>query len=194
MTTMTARTRCALLALALLTPLTLADYDTGLDAYNRGDWDTAARELKPVADEGHAHAQFLVGTLLASGSGIETSLAEALRYYRLSAEQNNGEAQAALGYTYRVGNGVKQSYDDAAKWYRMAAERGVGDAQFNLGSLYAAGRGVPQSYVQAYKWFSLAAAHGIDEAVIALFFSMTNLNEEQLAEAQLLATEWTPKD
>lgn len=184
----------ALGALWLLLPVSLADFSAGLDAYNRGEWELAASELKPIADSGDDRAQFLIGTLYASGEGVEASMAEALRYYRLAAEQDNGEAQAALAFTYRVGNGVQQSYDEAVKWYREAADRSIGDAQFNLGSLYAAGKGVPKSYVQAYKWFSLAAAHGVEEAVVALFFSMENLSEDQIAEALRLATEWKPKE
>ena len=169
-----------------------ADYSAGLDAYNRGEWEQAAKELKPIADGGHSQAQFLMGTMYASGEGVEGSMGEALRYYRLSAEQDNGEAQNALAFTFRVGNGVQQSYENAAAWYRKAANRGIGDAQYNMGSLHAAGLGVEQSYVEAFKWFSLAAAHGIDQAVIALFFSIENLTEEQIAEAQRLATDWKP--
>ena len=40
-----------------------ADYQKGLDAFNKGDYATALREWKPLAEQGNADAQFNLGTM-----------------------------------------------------------------------------------------------------------------------------------
>ena len=40
---------------------TAGDYQKGLDAYNKGDYATALREWKPLAEQGHARAQTNLG-------------------------------------------------------------------------------------------------------------------------------------
>jgi TPR repeat protein len=40
-----------------------ADYQAGMDAYNRGDYATALREWRPLAELGIAPAQFNLGLL-----------------------------------------------------------------------------------------------------------------------------------
>ena len=42
-----------------------ADFQTGLDAYDRGDYATALEEWRPLAEQGHAEAQ--VGLALMCG-------------------------------------------------------------------------------------------------------------------------------
>ena len=177
-----------------LAPVVLADFDAGLTAYQRAEYETALAEFQPMADQGHARAQYYLGLMYASGHGTEISLREALRWYRAAAEQGYAEAQNALAYMYRVGNGVPKSEEEAAKWYGLAAEQGVGQSQFNLASMYGGGRGVPQDYVQSYKWFSLSAMHGVDGARVSLFFCVDRMTEEEVAEAQRLASEWRPRN
>ena len=77
------------------------------------------------------------------------------------------------------------------------AEQGDADAQYNLGLMYNNGLGVPQNLVQAHKWLSLAVSSKdsadanrnveLREAIVA------DMTPEQLAEAERLASEWTPK-
>ena len=45
------------LVLMLATPV-LADVQAGRDAYNRGDYDTALKEWRPLAERGDAQATF----------------------------------------------------------------------------------------------------------------------------------------
>ena len=182
----------AVVAVLSAAPTAAADFLTGMEALRRGDFEAALAELEPLAEQGHAEAQYQLGILYASGDGVDVSLTQAVEYYRAAAEQGLPEAQNALAFMYRVGNGVPQDAEQAVRWYRLAAEGGVGQAQYNLAGLYGAGKGVEQDYVQAYKWYSLAAMHGQDEARKALFYCADLLTEAQIREAQRLAAEWQP--
>ena len=67
-------------------------------------------------------------------------------------------------------------------------------AQSNLGSMYEYGEGVPQDDVQARMWLNLAAAQGDELARINRDRLTKQMTPVQLAEAQRLAREWTPKE
>jgi len=58
----------------LLTTLAHADFQTGKDAYNRGDYVTTLKEWQPLAEQGDAGAQVSLGTLNHFGQG-ETNFA-----------------------------------------------------------------------------------------------------------------------
>ena len=67
-------------------------------------------------------------------------------------------------------------------------------AQCNLGFLYRIGRGVPQDDVEAHKWLNLAtaASMGVSEKKYADARDSLakRMPPEQLAEAQMRASEW----
>ena len=66
-----------------------ADLDTGLAAYERGDYATALRELKPLAENGVPRAQFYLGVMYAKGQGVPQDYTEAVRWYRLAADHGD---------------------------------------------------------------------------------------------------------
>ena len=92
-------------------------------AYYRGDYATALREWRPLAEQGNAEAQFNLGVMYSNGYGVPQDDAEAARWYRKAAEQGVAEAQFLLGFMYRDGHGVPQDYAQAHKWYNLAAFR-----------------------------------------------------------------------
>ena len=51
------------LALALPATVLAADFETGNDAYDRGDYASALREWRPLAKQGDAYAQFNLGVM-----------------------------------------------------------------------------------------------------------------------------------
>lgn len=132
----------------------------GADAELRGDYATALRLWRPLADQGNPDAQLRVGYLYDGGYGVPKDYAEAARWYRKAADQGNSGAQAMLGYMYSDGHGVPKDYTEAARWYRKAADRGVATAQAMLGLLYEDGHGVSQDYAEATRWFLKAADQG----------------------------------
>ena len=112
------------------------DFQHGADAYNRGDYATALEKWQPLAEEGHAGAQFNLGIMYSRGQGVPQDHKNAAAWYRRSAEQGVAMAQVNLGFAYEQGQGVPQDDAEAVRWYRLAAEQGVALAQFNLGILY----------------------------------------------------------
>jgi TPR repeat protein len=132
----------------------------GLEAYEQGDYATALKELRPLAEQGHAGAQFYLGVMYENGRGVPQDYKEAAKWFHKAAEQGDADAQNNLGVMYAEGQGVPQDYTEAAKWFRKAAEQGYAGAQNNLGVMYDKGQGVPQDYKEAAKWYHKAAEQG----------------------------------
>ncbi len=84
-------------------------------------------------------------------------------------------------------------YDAALQEFLPLAEQGHGQAQVNLGIMYSQGQGVSKDYVTAYMWYTLAASQGDDRAEEFKAHLEKSMTLEQLAEAQRLVREWTPK-
>ena len=199
-------------ALALAAPVAAQDFDAGLEAYKRGDYAAALREWRPLAEQGHAQAQFNLGYIYdlglgvaqdyaeaakwfrkAAGQGVPLDYAEALKLFRKAADQGNAVAQVNLGGLYFGGLGVPLDYAEAAKWFRKAADQGEAKALVVLGGLYFGGRGVAVDYVQAHLYWSLAASRGDEAAPKWRDMVAGRMTPEQIAEAQKLAREWKPK-
>jgi TPR repeat protein len=71
----------------------------GNAAYNRGDYATALRLYRALADQGDSSGQNSLGFMYAMGNGVPQNHAEALKWYRLAADQGEPLAQdnSALG-------------------------------------------------------------------------------------------------
>jgi TPR repeat protein len=78
----------------------LADLDAGLLAANQGDFVTALKNWKPMAEQGHAGAQYNLGVMYKNGRGIPQDYMQAAAWYRKAAEQGIANAQYNLGGMY----------------------------------------------------------------------------------------------
>jgi TPR repeat protein len=181
-----------ILVLSLSAPVAAGPLDDGGAAYNRGDYATALRLLRPLANQGDAGAQIKLGLMYFWGRGVPQNDAEALKWYRLAADQGNASGQYFLGRLYADGEGVPQNYAEALKWFRLAADQGDASTQYFLGLMYANGEGVPQDYVRAHMWFNLSAAKGDQVAARNRDNISKLMTPAQIAEAQKLAREWRP--
>ena len=149
-------------------PTIAADFSAGLSAYEVGDYETAFKELLPLAEQGDPESQLILGMiydlehravdvlLSGKGSAFPANDGQAARWYRMAAEQDHATAQYRLGELYEAGRGVVRSGREAARWYRMAAEQGHVLAQTSLATQYVTGEGVPPDRVMAYAWLSVA--------------------------------------
>ena len=146
------------LLLSLAAPMAAGPVEDAHTAYRTGDFATALRLFRPLADQGVVSAQLKLGLIYDLGRGVPKDDAEAVKWYRLAADQGHASAQYFLGGMYYFGHGVPQNYDEARKWYRLAADQGYASAQSSLGGMYYHGRGVPQDYGEALKWLRLAAS------------------------------------
>jgi len=113
-------------AVAAPPPDDMPAYFKGLDAYHKGDYATALRLLRPLADQGDADAQWSIGHLYAEGGlGVPQDYQQAVLWYRKAAEQgSNAYAQTTLGRMYASGRGVPQDFVRAHMWFNLAAAKG----------------------------------------------------------------------
>ncbi len=172
-----------IVAVAFATAPAFAGYDEGFSAHENGDYITAMREFRPLANEGNAWAQFYMGRMYDNGHGVPQDDKEAVKWYTLSAKQGNSWAQNNLASKYGKGNGVEQSFPEAFKWFMLSAEQGVAHPQFNISIMYAQGLGVEKDIKKAYMWALIA-----DESEDV----NTNKNANKLINA--LKNELSPKE
>src|SRR5260370_40072633 len=85
-----------------------ADFATGVSAYQKGDYATAAKEWRPLAEQGSPEAQFNLGLLYADGQGGPQDYSEAITRFQRSAAPDHANAQQNLGTLYHSGQGGKR--------------------------------------------------------------------------------------
>src|SRR2546430_2572729 len=74
-------------------------------AYEHGDYATAMRIFRPLADQGNSVAQNYLGNMYNLGWGVPQDYTEALRWYRLAADQDLANAKFKIGTMYNAGHG-----------------------------------------------------------------------------------------
>ena len=174
-------------------PSKSADLQKGYTAYKSGDYATALREWTPLAEQGNATAQALLGVLYANGKGVPKNEETAVKWYKLAAEQGYAVAQYYLGQMYDEGKGVPQNYKTAVKWHKLAAKQGNAEAQVNLGAMYAYGMGVLTDYVYAHMWGNIAAKNGNENGGKLRDFAAKPMTPSQRETAKKLARECVRK-
>lgn len=109
------------------------------------------REARLKAEQGDAHAQYIVGECYASGQGgLSRDRVEAEKWFLRAAEQGHAEAQMRL-----VGYYIYTA--DSLKWLRKAADQGFAQAQYKLGNEYLwFGWDVPKNLAEREKWMNWA--------------------------------------
>ena len=173
-------------------------FDDGVSAFERGDYATALRIWRPLAEH-DARAAINLGAMYAEGLGVQKDAEEALRWLGPAAIVGYPTAQMHLGVMFAEGIGGRPpNYEAAAAWYRAAAEQGDPDAQVLLAFAYSIGEGVPEDYIAAHMWVNLAAANlptgKARNAALQLRDQLAaKMTPAQITDAQKLAREWTPK-
>jgi len=138
-----------------------ADFDGGMQAYERGDFAAAFQAWQPLAETGDAQAQYYLYMLYEGGHGVARDADTAKKWLRKSAKQGYGRAQYVWGHEYLD---PVQGFE----WVRRAAKQGVAEAQCRLGNAYAMGHFVPRDDNQASAWIRKAAAQEASCAFFAL--------------------------
>jgi TPR repeat protein len=104
-----------------------ADFQAGMDAYNRGDYATALREIRPLAEQGDADAQYYLGVLYDFRKGVPQDFAMAREWYEKAAAKGHAGAQNNLGGLYEFGHSVTRNDVLAYMWYSLAAAHSADD-------------------------------------------------------------------
>ena len=183
-----------LFSLLLGVPSYSADFNKGLTAAQSGDFATALKEWKPLAEEGNAVAQNNLGLMYQNGWGVPQDDKEAVYWYKLAVEQGYAIAQYNLGLMYEKGKGVPQDDKEAVRLYRLAAEQGYADAQGNLGVMYVFGKGVTKDFVYAHMWGNIALMNGNERGELVRGHVAEKMTSSQIEEAQRLARECVKKN
>ncbi len=170
-----------------------ANWEQGKRAYEKGDYAAALRELRPLAENGNAKAQALLGLMYNLGRGLPQDMGQALHLYRAAAEQGDAEAEFHLGTMCLNGSGVARDTVQGLKWLKMAADQGMVDAYLMLGMAYMNLKDAPRDVVQADMWLRLAAEQGDPLAKGQLARLEIKMTRAQTSKAQALAAEWKQK-
>lgn len=153
--------------LALLLAATVpawADVKDGVDAWARGDYDTAVAQWQGPAAKGDPDAMFNMGQAYKLGRGVPKDLTRAEGFYARAAQK--GHIRAADNYGALLFQTNRQ--DEAMPWLNAAAERGEPRAMYILGIAAYNGDHVPQDLVRAYALMTRAAQSGMQSAVTSL--------------------------
>ncbi|MCG8491715.1 MAG: hypothetical protein MI743_08895 [Sneathiellales bacterium] len=113
----------------------LADFQAGLDAYNKNDFTGAVRLWTEEGFKGDLNSQYNLGLLFERGAeGVPKDLATAYGWYRLAAAQDVTKATEALARIKpimtagQIERGNQQAIEAAGKWFRTNV--GVSEADF----------------------------------------------------------------
>ncbi len=83
------------LVLVLVAAPAWADVQAGVDAYEKGDYATALKEWRPLAAQGNAAAQALLGMMYEEGQGVPKDYVQAYMWLSLAAAQGYEPARKA---------------------------------------------------------------------------------------------------
>lgn len=156
----------------------------------------------------HFAAMLALGLALSAHAGIEEGVQayaigeydKAIAEFKPLAEKGDPSAQYYMGFLYHHGYGVKRDEAEASKWFGMAAEQGDPKSQYYLGVIYEKGQGIPKDLVAAHMWLSLSAANPQSSHRDSLYTKEAldklekKMNEQQLAQAKEMATNWKSKN
>jgi len=178
------------LMLSLLSPPVPADYEAGLKAYKRNNFQRARSEFFQSALQGHPDAQFYLGEIHEGGVGITINYANAFKWYHSAAQQEHAHAQRRLAYLYSQGLGADKDERKAFGWYLRSANNGDVLGQLEVGLRYWQGRGTGKNLLEAYKWLTVSASYGDPDALAERARLDTDLSVKDKEKALAIARGW----
>jgi len=96
--------------------------EDGQRKWTEGDYPGAMELLRPLADQGNAAAQYLVGLMYANAQGFPEDGAEGARWFEKAAEGGNPDAAYALCQNFSVGRiGAPPDLVKSYVWCDVAA-------------------------------------------------------------------------
>ncbi len=186
------------LTLGLAASPAFAGYQEGKAAFDKRDFETAWKELDPLAKQGNPDAMFLVGTMHHVGGGTPVSYKDAAEWYRKAADAGKIDAVFTMGVIYEGGIGQPRSITEAFKWYKKSADRGFYAGIIKVANMYGKGQGIAKDNAQAYLWFSIAELRAPKDSNDRFELPIVKdklgalLTKEQVADADRKAKAWKP--
>lgn len=103
-----------------------SSYQKGMKHYRPENAAAAVREVRPLAEQGDAQAQFNLGSLYYQGLGVAQDYQEAVKWLTKAAEQRHIHAEVTLGGILADGvqGVITKNYPQALMWFIFAAAQG----------------------------------------------------------------------
>jgi len=111
-------------------------------------------DLRKLADQEDAEAQYQMGVRFHNGDGVPQDDAQAMQWFLRAAEQGHATAQSALGAYYWAGRGVPEDLSKAYFWSEIALAEGDENSKSRLEGLASqmTGAQVSAARQQAEVW------------------------------------------
>jgi TPR repeat protein len=105
--------------------------DKGIKVFKSGDYIESIKLLMPLAEQGSAEAQCILGNIYQMGLGVNIDGPKAIKWYQQSAQQGYAIASNNLAGIYFMGEcGVVEDYEEALKWCQLSQTQGFEDSKY----------------------------------------------------------------
>lgn len=159
------------------------DFAAALEAARRGDFAEAFCVWRPMAEAGHAAAQYHLGWMYANGEGLQVDEERAVALWSQAAQQGHVEARFRLALAYLYGEGVERDTAQALAWLEPLAREGVDDARRVLRHLAADGN---EAAVEHVRWLLTTGAWEELGPVLTVNVERANLRDRPSTESRVL--------
>jgi TPR repeat protein len=139
-------------------------FNDGLQSYQNGNYQKAAKLYQKAAEQGNDQAQFNLGIMYVKGEGVKQDKQKGMELFNKAANNGNPDAQYLLGVMYFYGKVMKQDYKKAFELFNKAANNGNLEAQYLLGVMYYNGQGVQQDISLAKEYFKKSCDNGLQKS------------------------------
>jgi hypothetical protein len=143
--------------IAIVLALTIATHAQaallkGREAYLKGDFATALKELTPPAEQGEPLAQYYLGRMYQFGLGVPKDVARGVELLGRAAEGGNKDAQYYYGIALALGEGTRKDLTEGLKWMYIAVLMGNRQAEEGLRKLRMPREVFAEAQKAAAKW------------------------------------------
>lgn len=97
-------------------------YEDGWAAYQRGDYATALRFFRPLAEKGNADAQFNLGYMYANGQGVPQDYVQAHMWVNLAASRETDPELRSAAVKARDSLAAKMTREQIARAQQLARD------------------------------------------------------------------------
>jgi hypothetical protein len=113
----------------------------GKSAYEAGDYASALKIIRPLADQDDPEAQYLLARMHEKGEGMAKDMVVAAQWYRRAAERGHAAAEyrMAVGYAFGLGD-LPKDEAESLNWLRRSACHGHKKAMKMLSGAYERGK------------------------------------------------------
>ena len=158
------------------------------DRFPLEERDEAAEQLEQLAEDGDAHAQYIIGTAYRDGGLLIPDTAKAQKFLERAAEQDLDAAQYALGKLYLSDDADVHDPAKGIYWLKRSADNGNDFAAYRLGKEYLSGKNVSKDTSTAAEYLRQAADNG--SAYAQYLLGKLYLTGEGVQQATDTAYQW----